>query len=316
MPLIPLTTHVAPFDPSWRDAVLRELAEFRRRDGIDVRKIRESGGSVMLLPAVARSVADRGVPADIAAFEYLKCIAGRSKDLGNEYQRIVWTTLNFEGNASSLTQRRDMLRGSRKESAFLEYERAAFENYAGQLVWRRSSPCEDSTSERDNNAWANALLTSSYDQDAIDFLMLALSKLHRSRTEDETREYARRLVEALPVGRQWLAEQMDVKDAIDASDRLFVLAEWYAILRGAVLHPTEVNDQLARIYGVSEASLRRRDFRDRPPIVAKTAMWLEQSRSWDLVVPLFYDEARASRNDSDELPADLWALSGTERFID
>lgn len=291
---MPLTTYEAPSDTGLRDAVLAELAEFRRRDGIDVRKIRESGANVMRLPAVERSAADRGVPPDIAAFEYLKCIAGRSRDLGKEYQKIVWATLNFDGDPSSLTQRRDALRGFRKESAFLEYEKAAFENYAGQLVWRRSSPCEDSTTEVDNIAWANALLAMSYDEDANALLTLALARLQKSRTEDEAREEAHRRLGVLPIGLSWLGvtDHADIDEILDASNRLLLGAEAYAKLRGLILHSQEVDRELAERLGVTLTGLRAKYEREKVPMVARTAIWLEQSMSWEDV---FRREHRGSR---------------------
>lgn len=266
-----------------RARVLNELEVIRRGDGVGLVQIATHGESVMQLRAVVKSAATKGLALDLAALEYLRCIAQSRRILGNEYQRLIWVTMNFDGSPTNLNQRRTQLTGRLMPSAAdRSRERRAFESFAAQLVSRTVSPCDEPGGAEDDKAWVNALLSASFEEDAADLIRLAMDKLRRLRTDDEARDIARRIIELVPTGLTTLG----VTDAsspdlvVVAAQRLLRGAHALAAHRGAT-ESIEMSgallSEMMRARGAGSDSPYREQINE---IVGRTAMWLEDTSSW------------------------------------
>jgi len=136
-----------------RARVLSELEAIRRGDGVGLVQIATHGESLMQLRAVVTLASARGLALDLAALEYLRCIAQSRRILGNDYQRLIWVTMNFDGSPTNLNQRRTQLSGRLMPTAAdRSRERRAYESFAAQLVSRTASPCDEPAANEDDKA--------------------------------------------------------------------------------------------------------------------------------------------------------------------
>lgn len=220
-----------------RARVLEELEKLRRGDGIDLVQVGTHGKSLMQLRAVKSSARSKGISLDLAALEYVRCAAQDRETLGNGFQRLLWVTMNFDGNPSTLSQRRTQLTGRLEmTSADRARERRAYESFAVHLVSRITSPCDTKDFGQRDKAWMDALLAASYEADAADFFKLGLAKLRRTYSDEESLEVARRLLELVPNGLAALGigETSHPTHVRIAAGRLIGAAYQWALLRGAL----------------------------------------------------------------------------------
>lgn len=269
-----------------RAQVLVELEKLRRGGGVDLAQVGTHGESLMQLPAVRKSAEQKGIARDLAALEYLRCVAQDKRLLGNDYQRLIWVTMNFEGNPSTLSQRRTFLSGRLEMTAAdRSREARAYESYAAHLVSRSVSPCDDPGGSGDDKAWLEALMAVSYRADAAELFQLGLGKLRRFQSDEEAQEEAHRLIDAFPVGFAILGVGHDSSIELVASARTKLLAGAHglAVLRRAV--PLEPATQaMADLLMVSFTTLKAMRRKQAEEIVGRTAFWLEDTSSWSEIL--------------------------------
>ena len=128
--------------------VLRDLISLRSRQGITMRKVKEQCPHLQQLTAVRLELARRRLaPSDlhVAAHEVV-CCAVRQIVPRTEHRRVLWHTLNIEGDlAESLDARRRRVSAELylSEKAYHRLEEEAYLELAGALVGAVQSPCED-----------------------------------------------------------------------------------------------------------------------------------------------------------------------------
>jgi len=120
-----------------------------------------------------------------------------------------------------------------------------------------------------------------------------MDKLRRLRTDDEAREIARRLIELVPTGLAMLgvADASNPARVVGAAQRLLRGAESLAAHRGAT-ESIEMSGALLSEMMVARGAGSDSPYRERVNnIVGRTAMWLEDTSSWNEVLQFGHDGA-------------------------
>lgn len=245
-----------------RSEIRSELEVLRKGRGVDIEKIATEAYVIKRLPAVLDATHSQSATPELAAFQFLKCVAERASDLGIEYQKIIWRTMNFVGDDTNLTQRREKLAEFSGQTAYRQREERAFRTYIEYLIHFKMSPCEDE--HPSDEAWA-LVIAQTQDREAHAFMRLAYDKIRFSRSDAEAREYGRRLYD----------------EVADGLWRLGVTKPY----------PDHVASAFAKLLEATEVYIGRRyiDFDKPSMLVSRSALvygtlqWLEYSRSWDLV---------------------------------
>ena len=194
-------------------AVVAQLTTLRQGYGISRRKVEKDGSLIASLRLVDVEVRRTNRPTEdrpSVAVDVLECVATDEDVLGADDRAIMTATLNFKGDRKRYGDRCVELQTkfSVLPDQFKNIERDAYERFAGLLIRLTRSPCSPETvrsrtAERARREW-NAL----QDMDAVHYMEMALERLRLSRSPEEAREAARRVLEQIPLGAEAAADHI------------------------------------------------------------------------------------------------------------
>lgn len=173
-----------------------ELVVLRQRDGMTMRRIQELCPQIMALRVTRAELQARGLhPSDshVAAYRVLECGVS-TLVLRTDHSRLLSTTLNLSGAASSLEDRRSRLMAELFITAktYRNLEEAAYTQFAGSLVGATESPCHDKIGNVPELQFDIKIHANSSD------IALLLSLMTLETREAVRRELARSLMSLLP----------------------------------------------------------------------------------------------------------------------
>ena len=149
-----------------------------------------------------RPIEDRGA----IALDVIHCVAQNTTLMGRRDSRIVSWTLNLERRESmTLEARRQELceEFGWEYLVYIPRERQAYEQLAGVLLRIEKSPCVEEDPR--DMIWAKSAgqMRLTFDELAQNFLSLGFAALRATRNDEETLSAARKIFDALPLGREY-----------------------------------------------------------------------------------------------------------------